>query len=90
MYYHYADNLHFYERHFDLASEIRFEEIKPENEFTFILKEPFLGYDGEKVFLTDTAVTFIKEIDDSIDNAEIGTKEDYKAILDKYFVTNGE
>ena len=27
MYYHYADNLHFYERHFDLASEIRFEEI---------------------------------------------------------------
>lgn len=90
MYYHYADNLHFYERHFDLASEIRFEEIKPAEEFTFILKEPFLGYDGEKVFLTDTAITFIKEIDDSIDDAEIGTKEDYKAILDKYFVTNGE
>lgn len=90
MYYHYADNLHFYERHFDLASEIRFEEITPANEFTFILKEPFLGYDGEKVFLTDTAITFIKEIDDSINDAEIGTKEDYKAILDKYFVTNGE
>jgi len=89
MYYHYADNLHFYERHFDLASEIRFEEVAPTAESTFILKEPFLGYDGEKVFLTDTAITFIKEIDDSIDNAEIGTKEDYKAILDKYFVTNG-
>lgn len=90
MYYHYADNLHFYERHFDLAKEIRFEEITPANEFSFILKEPFLGYDGEKVFLTDTATTFIKEIDDSIDNTEISTKEDYKAILDKYFVTNGE
>ena len=90
MYYHYADNLHFYERHFDLASEIRFEEITPADEFTFILKEPFLGYDGEKVFLTDTAITFIKEIDNSINDAEIGTKEDYKAILDKYFVTNGE
>jgi thymidylate synthase len=89
MYYHYADNLHFYERHFDLASEIRFEGIKPENEFTFILKQPFLDYDGEKVFLTNTATEFIKEIDESIDNAEISTKEDYKAILDKYFVTNG-
>ena len=90
MYYHYADNLHFYERHFDLASEIRFEEIKAANEFSFILKEPFLGYDGDKVFLTDNAVTFIKEIDDSIDDAEISTKEDYKAILDKYFVTDAK
>lgn len=89
-YYHYADNLHFYERHFDLANQIKLETIKPEEEFTFILKEPFLGYDGEKVFLTDTAITFIKEIDDSIGDAEIGTKEDYKAILDKYFVTNGK
>jgi len=90
MYYHYADNLHFYERHFDLASEIRFEEIKATNEFSFILKEPFLEYSGDKVSLTDTAIKFIKEIDDSIDNAEISTKEDYKAILDKYFVTDAK
>lgn len=90
MYYHYADNLHFYERHFDLASEIRFEEIKATNEFSFILKEPFLEYGGDKVSLTDTAIKFIKEIDDSIDNAEISTKEDYKAILDKYFVTDAK
>ena len=90
MYYHYADNLHFYERHFDLASEIRFEEIKAANEFSFILKEPFLEYDGNKVSLTDTATEFIKEIDNSIDDAEISTKEDYKAILDKYFVTDAK
>lgn len=90
MYYHYADNLHFYERHFDLASEIRFEEIKAANEASFILKEPFLEYDGNKVSLTDTANKFIKEVDDSIDNVEISTKEDYKAILDKYFVTDAK
>lgn len=89
MYYHYADNLHFYERHFELAEQIKQENITEESESLFMLKEPFLDYDGDKVFLTDTAITFIKEIDESINDAEIGTKEDYKAILDKYFVTNG-
>jgi len=89
MYYHYADNLHFYERHFELADQIKQENITEESESLFMLKEPFLDYDGDKVFLTDTAITFIKEIDASINDAEIGTKEDYKAILDKYFVTNG-
>ena len=89
MYYHYADNLHFYERHFELAEEIKAVTINNEDESLFMLKEPFLDYDGDKVFLTDTAMTFIREVDASIDDAEIGTKEDYKAILDKYFVTNG-
>lgn len=89
MYYHYADNLHFYERHFELAEQIKQENIVEESESLFMLKQPFLDYDGDKVFLTDTAITFIKEIDASINDAEIGTKEDYKAILDKYFVTNG-
>ena len=89
MYYHYADNLHFYERHFELAEQIKQENIVEESEPLFMLKQPFLDYDGDKVFLTDTAITFIKEIDASINDAEIGTKEDYKAILDKYFVTNG-
>ena len=89
MYYHYADNLHFYERHFELAEQIKQENITEESESLFMLKEPFLDYDGDKVFLTDTAIAFIKEIDASINDVEIGTKEDYKAILDKYFVTNG-
>ena len=89
MYYHYADNLHFYERHFELAEEIKAVTINNEEESLFMLREPFLDYDGDKVFLTDTAMTFIREVDASIDDAEIGTKEDYKAILDKYFVTNG-
>jgi len=89
MYYHYADNLHFYERHFELAEEIKEVKINNEEESLFMLKEPFLDYDGDKVFLTNTAMTFIREVDASIDDAEIGTKEDYKAILDKYFVTNG-
>jgi thymidylate synthase len=92
MYYHYADNIHFYERHFELADQIKQEEPKTEDSFSFVLKEPFIDYDGENVFLTDIAKSFIKEVDESIDSNGVAaaTKEDYKAILDKYFVTDGE
>lgn len=92
MYFHYADNLHFYERHFKLADEIKVEKINPDEESLFLLKEPFIGYDGDKVFLTDAAIQFVQEIDKSIDSDGTTslTKDDYRTILDKYFVTNGE
>ena len=91
MYYHFADNVHFYERHFDLANEIKTENLDRNNESSLLLKNPFLDYDGENVFLTDAAKSFIKEVDDTIEEGVgQGTKQDYKTIIDKYFVTNGE
>lgn len=91
MYYHFADNVHFYERHFDLANEIKTEELDRNNESSLLLRTPFLDYDGDNVFLTDAAKSFIKEVDDTIEEGTgQGTKEDYKTIIDKYFVTNGQ
>lgn len=90
MYYHFADNLHFYERHFELAEQIKAEDIDITKESTFMLKQPFLEYDGKNVTLSNLAQTFVNEIDASVDDDSITTKQDYKDILDKYFVTNGE
>ena len=90
MYYHFADNLHFYERHFELADQIKSESIDITKESTFMLKQPFLEYDGKNVTLSNLAQTFVNEIDASVDDDSITTKQDYKDILDKYFVTNGE
>ena len=90
MYYHFADNLHFYERHFELADQIKAEDIDTTKESTFMLKQPFLEYDGKNVTLSNLAQTFVNEIDASVDDDSITTKQDYKDILDKYFVTNGE
>ena len=94
MYYHFADNLHYYERHFELADQIKEEDEEDlaANESLFLLRRPFLDYDGDSVSLTDDAVNFINEVDGSIkeDGTTDATKEDYKAILDKYFVINGE
>ena len=91
MYYHYADNLHFYERHFELADQIKLEQIDPKAESFFLLKEPFLDYDGEKVFLTERAHQYCRDIYESIgeDHSTL-EQSDYKAILDKYFVIDGE
>ena len=90
MYYHFADNLHFYERHFELAEQIKGEDVDITKESTFMLKQPFLEYDGKNVTLSNLAQTFVNEIDASVDDDSITTKQDYKDILDKYFVTNGE
>ena len=88
VYYHFADNLHFYERHFGLADSIKIEKIDESKENTFVLKQKFIDYDGEKVFLTEAAESFCREIYDSIneDRTTALDKEGYKAILDKHFV----
>lgn len=85
-YYHFADNLHFYERHFDLAESVRNEKISPEEENTFILKEPLLDYDGKKVFLTEQGLAYCRDIYDSIgEDRSTLEQDDYKNILAKYF-----
>lgn len=75
-YYHFTDNLHFYERHFSLADSIKIEKIDPNKEYTFVIKEAFIDYDGEKVFLTENAKAYCKEIYESIN-------EDRTTSLDK-------
>ncbi len=87
-YYHFTDNLHFYERHFSLADSIKIEKIDPDKEHTFVIKEAFIDYDGEKVFLTENAKAYCKEIYESIneDRTTSLDKAGYKKLLDKYFV----
>jgi len=87
-YYHFTDNLHFYERHFSLADSIKIEKIDPDAEHTFVIREAFIDYDGEKVFLTENAKAYCKEIYESIneDRTTSLDKAGYKKLLDKYFV----
>jgi len=87
-YYHFTDNLHFYERHFSLADSIKIEKIDPDKEYTFVLRKAFIDYDGEKVFLTENAEAYCKEVYESIneDRTTSLDKAGYKKLLDKYFV----
>ena len=88
-YFHFADNLHFYERHFELAEDIKKEEIDADLEENFVIKEKFIDYDGEKVFLTEHAEAYCKEVYDSIGDVPGKTKlnqVEYKELLGKYFI----
>lgn len=79
-YFHNSDNLHFYERHFNLASEIK--ESGAGNEYTLILKNKLVDYKSKSgVFLTDQGLEFLKRVDGSIKSEDTN----YKNILNDYF-----
>ena len=79
-YFHYADNLHFYEKHFELAEKII--SVEPNQDSTFILKEPFIDYKDGKVSLSTTAKEFLSRVDMANGSKEV----DYKSILMDYFI----
>ena len=83
-YYHCADNIHFYERHFELANKIRNADNKFE-EYSLKLKKPFLEFnkDLEWSLLSQTAKDFIADVDETI--GKDLKQEDYKQIISKYF-----
>lgn len=79
-YFHFTDNLHYYERHFELADKILDEEQEINN--NFILKKPFIEYKDGRVSLSDAAREFCQRIDASIGKENIN----YKSILQDYFI----
>ena len=83
-YYHCADNIHFYERHFELANKIRNADNRFE-EYSLKLKKPFLEFnkDLEWSLLSQTAKDFITDVDETI--GKDLKQEDYKQIISKYF-----
>lgn len=78
-YFHYADNLHFYERHFELAENI--VALEPNKDSSFILKKPLIDYKNGSVFLSDAGIEYLQRLD----NAQGSKEVDYKSILKDYF-----
>lgn len=86
-YYHCADNIHFYERHFEIAEKIDNEDlVDPEY---FMLKEPlFVSKDGQYILLPagQQFLADVNEIVDQMENEEYKlTNEIAKQTLSKYF-----
>lgn len=81
-YHHFADNIHFYERHFELAKKIKSESDALESNInTLILEKPLVDYDGTDVFLTNEGIEFTQRLDQAQGSKEVN----YKNILKDYF-----
>lgn len=84
MYFHHVDNIHFYERHFELAEQVKKNGIG--NEYKMVLKKPMISYKNGDVSLTDSGLEFISRIESSMKREKAsGETENYKSILQDYF-----
>jgi len=80
-YFHFADNLHFYERHFELANEIINEDKY--NKYGLKLKFPFFIKSNGKFEMTDFATSFLDNVKKCID---LNVKDEkYKEVIQEYF-----
>lgn len=80
-YYHCADNIHYYDKHSELANDIvnRFNHSEELNRLE--LKKPLFNYVDGEWSLTPFGRRFIKEVDMQSDDA---TQDDYKKIIKRY------
>ena len=82
-YTHFADNIHFYEHHFELADKIKVNGVE-DSQYSMQICNPFFEYnqDGNPT-LTIDGIEFIQRITNMIKNSELKQK-DYQNILSDY------
>lgn len=84
IYYHCADNIHFYERHFDVVNKIL--DSPPKSSIKMELKKPLFHFPNGYVELTDDAKLYIEHIDYVIESGDITKDQDvWKAVLGRLF-----
>ncbi len=80
-YHHFADNIHFYERHYDLAEKIVHEPLH-ENQYKMELTKPLFNIDKGNMIITDHAMQMIDIINRGV--VEGKERDYYNNVLSKY------
>lgn len=84
-YYHCADNIHYYERHFEVADKIMEESTKTPPVF-FYMKYPLFYINSDSIEFSDEALDFLQSMDTIVKTGNI-TNEICKTALQKLFIT---
>ncbi len=79
-YMHFADNIHYYERHFELASQI-LDNGPTDKQYSMNILKPLFTVENNSLNYTEEGINFIKAIDSSTEETK---QSDYLAILEQY------
>jgi len=82
-YFHCADNIHFYEQHFELADKIANEAETASEDYSFEITEPFFILDSEGINmeLTDHGKSYIDAVNNAV-KSELNKVEYYNILKD--------
>lgn len=81
-YFHCADNIHFYERHFDLAKKMSDEDQNESINYSMNIENPLFKLEKGSMVLSDHGSKFIEEVNKGVNNSEKQTY--YNNILISY------
>lgn len=83
-YFHYADNMHYYEPHFELAEKIIDSEVQSTDTYQFILTEPFFNINEDhSLEITPHGKAFINEVNTLIERVD-NKQSDWSNLLSEY------
>ncbi len=81
-YYHCADNIHYYERHFEIADRIKNE--REESQIFLHLREPLFFIKDSNFVVTEAGSNYLNDVIQLVNDGNI-TQEQSKELLNKYF-----
>lgn len=81
-YTHFADNIHYYERHFELSEQILTNGLS-DNQYTMNIEQPLFTLEDNGIKYTEAGLSFISEVDAMSEN-ENAKGKNYLEILSKY------
>jgi thymidylate synthase len=82
-YMHYADNMHYYEPHFELAEEIMESDVSLTDKYEFTITQPFFEIVDNELFITSHGKTFVNEVNTLIQDTS-NKQNDWFNLLAKY------
>lgn len=94
MYYHCADNIHFYERHFDLTNQILDSSL--DNSIKLKLIHPLFNFKLDqsgyhKLYTSPQASSYLSIVDDIVDSGDITTDQIFwKTTLESLYEITGD
>ena len=81
-YTHFADNIHFYEQHFELADKIKVNGME-DTQYEMQIENPLIEYKNGSIQLTREGIEFFLTVNNTIANPD-SKQRDYNNILSDY------